>query len=51
MKALLARRGQLASVHASLVDFDPKTAWKNSPAPLHPGAARAYRELGFMREA
>ena len=51
MKALLARRGQLASVHASLVDFDPKAAWQNSPAPLHPGAARACRELGFMREA
>lgn len=45
-KALLNHRAELASINASLSDFDPAKAWQNLPVPLHPGAARAYRELG-----
>lgn len=39
---------RLPAVHPSLAGFNPATAWRNVPAPLHPGAARAYREAGFM---
>ncbi len=29
-------------------NFDPKTGWKNVALPLHPGAARYYKEAGYM---
>ena len=29
--------------------YDSRTVWKNGPVPLHPGAARYYREMGYMR--
>ncbi|MBL8551247.1 MAG: hypothetical protein JNJ73_14780 [Hyphomonadaceae bacterium] len=29
--------------------IDPRTVWKNDSVPLHPGAARYYREAGYMR--
>ena len=28
--------------------FDPKTGWANVAVPLHPGAARYYKEMGYM---
>ena len=28
--------------------FDPKTGWSNVAVPLHPGAAKYYKENGFM---
>lgn len=28
--------------------YDPRTVWKNLDVPLHPGAARYYREAGYM---
>jgi glycine hydroxymethyltransferase len=46
--ALLTAGDRLADVHPSLARFNPRTAWRNTPAPLHPGAARAYRELGLL---
>jgi TRAP transporter TAXI family solute receptor len=48
-KAFLNHRGELASINASLANFDPAKAWQNLPVPLHPGAARAYREFGYMK--
>jgi uncharacterized protein len=48
-KTLLNHRAELASINASLADFDPAKAWQNLPVPLHPGAVRAYRELGYMK--
>jgi TRAP transporter TAXI family solute receptor len=47
-KTLIENRGRFTTIHASMKDYDPKTAWKDQPVPLHPGAAKAYRELGFM---
>ncbi|MFF0725835.1 TAXI family TRAP transporter solute-binding subunit [Streptomyces sp. NPDC004134] len=47
-RLLLGGLGRLPGVHPSLAAFNPATAWRNVPAPLHPGAARAYREAGFM---
>jgi len=48
-KALLEHRAELRSINASLSGFDPAKACQNLPVPLHPGAARAYRELGYMK--
>ena len=30
--------------------YDPKTVWKNFGVPLHPGAERYYREVGYFKE-
>jgi TRAP-type uncharacterized transport system substrate-binding protein len=29
--------------------YDPKTVWQNFGVPLHPGAERYYREIGYMK--
>jgi TRAP transporter TAXI family solute receptor len=29
--------------------YNPRTAWKNYTVPLHPGAERYYREMGYMK--
>jgi TRAP-type uncharacterized transport system substrate-binding protein len=29
--------------------YDPRTAWKAFDIPLHPGAERYYREVGYMK--
>ncbi len=47
MTALLRHYKALAATQAILADFDPATAASRLPAPLHPGAARALRQLGF----
>ncbi len=36
-------------VIAALKPFDPKVVWSDTLFPLHPGAARAYQELGFTK--
>lgn len=30
--------------------YDPKTVWKNFDVPLHPGAERYYREVGYIKD-
>jgi uncharacterized protein len=30
--------------------YDPKTVWKNFSVPLHPGAEKYYREVGYMKQ-
>jgi TRAP transporter TAXI family solute receptor len=30
--------------------YDPKTVWKNFGVPLHPGAEKYYREVGYMKK-
>ncbi|MEV5967144.1 TAXI family TRAP transporter solute-binding subunit [Kribbella sp. NPDC051952] len=47
-RLLVMNTTALAEVHPSLAGFNPFAAWRNGPAPIHPGAARAYRELGCM---
>ncbi len=34
---------------APWANCDPKTAWNNTGAPLHPGAAKYYKEAGLMQ--
>lgn len=33
----------------AMATFDPSVAWRDTGFPLHPGAERAYRELGLMK--
>jgi TRAP-type uncharacterized transport system substrate-binding protein len=30
--------------------YDPKTVWQNFGVPLHPGAEKYYREVGYMKK-
>lgn len=48
VKTLIENRSRFSNIHQVLTKFDPRAAWRNQPVPLHPGAERAYRELGFM---
>jgi TRAP transporter TAXI family solute receptor len=34
---------------AAFASFDPKEIWKDTVYPLHPGAERAFKELGYMK--
>ena len=45
---ILETSDQLLDVHPSLAAFNPYTAWRNVPAPMHPAAAQAYRERGYL---
>lgn len=48
-RTLIRNRGQrLRQIHASMGAFDPAKAWRYEGVPLHPGAARAFREAGAM---
>jgi TRAP transporter TAXI family solute receptor len=48
-KVLIGAKGaRLTQIHASMAGYDPAVAWKYAGAPLHPGAAKAYREAGLM---
>ena len=48
-KILCENKDRLLSIHKSTKVFEPTTAWKNMPAPLHPGAERYYKEKGYMK--
>jgi TRAP transporter TAXI family solute receptor len=51
-RTLIRNRGpRLTQIHASCAAFDPAVAWKYNGVPLHPGAARAFREAGAMPAA
>lgn len=43
-----ANRGQLAASHPAARDISLAYAVDNPPAPIHPGAARFYREMGKL---
>jgi len=42
-------KDRLPSIHKSMEVFDPATAWKDMPGPLHPGAMQYYKEKGYMK--
>ncbi len=50
-KTVVENKAKLVEAHASFKPFDPDTAWVPSKlgAPLHPGAARYYKERGFIK--
>lgn len=49
VKILAKNKEKLQKLSVALEVFNPETAWENLIAPLHPGAERAYRELGYMK--
>jgi hypothetical protein len=50
-KTICEGREELVKAHASISPFDPPTAWKPEKVgiPLHPGAAKHYRDKGWMK--
>lgn len=40
---------QLVAAHAAAKAIDRNNALKGSPAPLHPGAEKYYREAGLLK--
>ncbi len=50
-RAIVENKPRLVSGHKALEDFVPEDAWKPESLglPLHPGAARYYRERGWLR--
>lgn len=49
VKILLENKEKIQALNPGLRVFDPEIAWENLIAPLHPGAERVYRELGYMK--
>lgn len=49
-KAICENKEEIAAAVASLKWFDPKTAGRHdlNGAPLHPGAAKYYKEMGYV---
>jgi len=51
-KAIMENVDKLPTIHVALSDFDPKRAAEpilNGNCPLHPGAAKYYREAGLAK--
>jgi uncharacterized protein len=51
-KTIVESAGQLPKIHAALADFDPKRTAEpslNGGCPLHPGAAKYYKEAGLIK--
>lgn len=48
-KALCESESQLANIHGSMKNFSCKTATVNAPLKVHPGAAKYYREMGYIK--
>ncbi|MEM2226139.1 MAG: TAXI family TRAP transporter solute-binding subunit [Candidatus Bathyarchaeia archaeon] len=48
-KTFLSRAETIRKLHAELAAFDPSTAWKDVGGPLHPGAEKCFRDLGYMK--
>lgn len=48
-RILLGNVDAIRKVHPAFKDFDPKDAVKLANVPLHPGAARAYREARLLQ--
>ncbi|MGI6852169.1 TAXI family TRAP transporter solute-binding subunit [Mesorhizobium sp. 1B3] len=48
-KTLIENRDRFPNIYKVLAKYDPATAWQNQPVALHPGAEKAYKELGFMK--
>ena len=48
-RAVSEKRGDIALANAGWATMDPATAWRDLAFPLHPGAARYFREAGWMK--
>ena len=50
VKTIYASKPELIKALAAFVRFNPKNMARNSPVPYHPGAIKAYKELGIWPE-
>jgi uncharacterized protein len=48
-RVLHERQPELAAIHPEARNLKLESAVKSSPAPLHPGALRYYREKGAVK--
>lgn len=49
-KFLLEEEAYVKTIHRrTKEDFNGKTAWQGLGVPLHPGAERAYKEMGYIK--
>jgi TRAP transporter TAXI family solute receptor len=48
VKVALGHLDAVRTIHPAFKDFDPRDAAKLANVPLHPGAARAYKEAGLL---
>lgn len=48
-KAVSEKKGDIAIANAGWATMDPATAWQDLAFPLHPGAARYFREMGWTQ--
>jgi TRAP-type uncharacterized transport system substrate-binding protein len=50
LKAMVQNRQKIQAAYKAFEAFDPKTAWrpeKVGGVPLHPGAEKFYKEMGW----
>ena len=47
VKTVFQNKPDLIKALGAFVRFDPKTMARNNPVPYHPGAIKAYKELGM----
>ena len=47
-KIILENQEAWARGQVAFETFEPENAWQDTVVPLHPGAERAFKELGFM---
>ncbi|MGE4485471.1 MAG: TAXI family TRAP transporter solute-binding subunit [Oscillospiraceae bacterium] len=51
-KTICENRDALVATYASLAPFDPETCWESEKIggnPLHPGAEKYYKEMGYIK--
>jgi TRAP-type uncharacterized transport system substrate-binding protein len=50
-KTIVENKDKLVQRHQAWKEFEPEEAWKpeNNAIPLHPGAAKYYRERGWLK--
>lgn len=48
-KAVSEKKDDIVIANAGWATMDPAEAWRNLAFPLHPGAARCYKEMGWMK--
>lgn len=48
-KILIENRAKFPTIYAALANYNPETSAINTAIPLHPGAEKAFRELGFLK--
>ncbi|MCG8640898.1 MAG: TAXI family TRAP transporter solute-binding subunit [Desulfobacterales bacterium] len=48
-KAICENESKLADIHGSMASYKCATAIKNATIPVHPGALKYYREIGYVK--